>query len=110
MSLNRLYAKRNPFRLITTASADVPLKGLDYSLKAIKKLKDEFPEIHLIVIGKIKKNGHTQRLIEKLKIKEKIFFKSNITKAEITDLYSKLCSNTALYTRFWLSCYRGYEL
>ena len=62
------------------------LHVFDFSGKAIKKLKDEFPEIHLIVIGKIKKNGHTQRLIEKLKIKEKIFFKSNITKAEITDL------------------------
>ena len=95
-------AKRNPFRLITTASADVPLKGLDYSLKAIKKLKDEFPEIHLIVIGKIKKNGHTQRLIEKLKIKEKIFFKSNITKAEITDLYSK--SSVAIVS----SLYEGF--
>ena len=95
-------AKRNPFRLITTASADVPLKGLDYSLKAIKKLKDEFPEIHLIVIGKIKKNGHTQRLIEKLKIKEKIFFKSNITKAEITDLYSK--SSAAIVS----SLYEGF--
>ena len=95
-------AKRDPFRLITTASADVPLKGLDYSLKAIKKLKDEFPEIHLIVIGKIKKNGHTQRLIEKLEIKEKIFFKSNITKAEITDLYSK--SSAAIVS----SLYEGF--
>ena len=32
-------SKRNKNRLITTASADVPLKGLDYSLKAIKILK-----------------------------------------------------------------------
>ena len=95
-------AKRNPFRLITTASADVPLKGLDYSLKAIKKLKDEFPEIHLIVIGKIKKNGHTQRLIEKIKIEERVFFKSNLTKAEITDLYSR--SSVAIVS----SLYEGF--
>ena len=39
--------KRIPFRLITTASADVPLKGLDYSLKALEILKKEFPKIHL---------------------------------------------------------------
>ena len=26
---------RNPLRLITTASADVPLKGLDYSLESL---------------------------------------------------------------------------
>ena len=81
-------SKRNQFRLITTASADVPLKGLDFSLKALKNLMTDFPEVHLIVIGKIKENGHTQRLIEKLKIQESVFFKSNITKSEITNLYS----------------------
>ena len=79
---------RNPYRLITTASADVPLKGLDYSLKALKDLKSDFPEMHLIVIGSIKENGHTQRLINELDIKDSVFFKSNITKAKITELYS----------------------
>ena len=81
--------KRIPFRLITTASADVPLKGLDYSLKALEILKKEFPEIHLVVIGAPKKNGHTERLIKKLKIKEIITFKSNLTKREISEEYSK---------------------
>ncbi len=81
--------KRIPFRLITTASADVPLKGLDYSLKALEILKKEFPEIHLVVIGAPKKNGHTERLIKKLKIKEIITFKSNLTKKEIAEEYSK---------------------
>ena len=33
---------RNEYRLITTASADVPLKGLDYTLKALKILKNDF--------------------------------------------------------------------
>ena len=81
--------KRIPFRLITTASADVPLKGLDYSLKALEILKKEFPKIHLVVIGAPKKNGHTERLIRKLKIKEIITFKSNLTKKEIAEEYSK---------------------
>jgi len=79
---------RNPYRLITTASADVPLKGLDYSLKALKDLKSDFPKIHLIVIGSIKENGHTERLINELDIKDSVFFKSNITKAQIAELYS----------------------
>ena len=83
-----LKSTRNPYRLITTASADVPLKGLDYSLKALKDLKSDFPEIHLIVIGSIKENGHTERLINELDIKDSVFFKSNITKAQITELYS----------------------
>ena len=64
------------------------MKGLDYSLKALKDLKSDFPEMHLIVIGSIKENGHTQRLINELDIKDSVFFKSNITKAKITELYS----------------------
>ena len=83
-----LKSTRNPYRLITTASADVPLKGLDYSLKALKDLKSDFPKIHLIVIGSIKENGHTERLINELDIKDSVFFKSNITKAQIAELYS----------------------
>ena len=37
--------------VITTASADVPLKGLDFSLHAIARLKSEYPDINLTVIG-----------------------------------------------------------
>ena len=81
-------SKRNKNRLITTASADVPLKGLDYSLRAIKILKKTYPDIHLIIIGNLKKGGHTERLIQDLGIKENIFFKKNISKTEICELYS----------------------
>jgi len=81
--------KRNEYRLITTASADVPLKGLDFSLKALKKLKKDFPDIHLIVIGLIKKGGHTEKLIRKLGLENDVTFKSNLTKNEIKDCYSK---------------------
>ena len=78
----------NKNRLITTASADVPLKGLDYSLKALKMLKDEYPELHLIVIGSPKKDGHTEKLIRELELEQDVIFKSNITKEQIRDLYS----------------------
>jgi len=60
--------KRNPTKLITTASADVALKGLDYTLKSLASLVDDFPEITLLVIGKMKKGGHTSRLIDELRI------------------------------------------
>ena len=82
-------SKRKEYRLITTASADVPLKGLDFSLKALKKLKKDFPNIHLVVIGTIKKGGHTEKLIKKLGIVDDVIFKSNLTKNEIKKCYSK---------------------
>ena len=93
---------RNKFRLITTASADVPIKGLDYSLKALKILKKDFPKIHLIVIGKIKNHGHTQRLIKKLKLEEDVIFKSNLSKLQIKELYasSSVAIVSSLYEGF----------
>ena len=92
----------DPFRLITTASADVPLKGLDYSLRALKLLKKEFPKIHLIVIGKIKEGGHTERLIRKLSISDSVFFKSNLSKNDIKELYasSSIAIVSSLYEGF----------
>ena len=92
----------HPYRLITTASADVPLKGLDYSLKALKLLKKEFPKIHLIVIGKMKEGGHTERLIKKLDISDSIFFKSNLSKNDIKELYasSSIAIVSSLYEGF----------
>ena len=80
--------ERNKNRLITTASADVALKGLDFSLKALKLLKKNNPKIHLIIIGAPKKNGHTEKLIKKLNIEDNVIFKKNISKEEIKELYS----------------------
>ena len=80
---------KNNYQLITTASADVPLKGLDYTLYALSNLKKTYPEISLNIIGKLKKNGHTERLIEKLDIKNNIRFHSGISKEDIVHLYSK---------------------
>ena len=93
---------RNEFRLITTASADVPIKGLDFSLKALRILKKDFPKIHLIVIGNIKKNGHTQRLIKELKLEENVMFKSNLSKIQIKELYasSSIAIVSSLYEGF----------
>jgi glycosyltransferase involved in cell wall biosynthesis len=43
----------------------------------------------LIVIGLIKKGGHTEKLIRKLGLENDVTFKSNLTKNEIKDCYSK---------------------
>ena len=80
--------ERNKNRLITTASADVALKGLDFSLKALKLLKKNNSKIHLIIIGAPKKNGHTEKLIKKLNIEDNVIFKKNISKEKIRELYS----------------------
>lgn len=80
--------KREAYRLITTASADVPLKGLDYTLKALARLKEDL-DINLLIIGKPKKDGHTLRLIKNLGIEKNIEFKTNLTQEEIAIEYAK---------------------
>ena len=94
--------ERNPFKLITTASADVALKGLDYSLKSLASLVNDFPEISLLVIGKMKKDGHTSRLIDELGIKDKVSFKTGLTKEEIAKEYasSSIAIVSSLYEGF----------
>ena len=94
--------KRDPFKLITTASADVPLKGLDYTLTALSILKNEFQNMNLTVIGKLKEDGHTFRLIERLGISDSIVFKTNLTKKEIAEEYAK--SSVAIVS----SLYEGF--
>ena len=93
---------RNPRQLITTASADVPLKGLDFTLKAIHSLKKDFPDIKLVVIGASRPGGHTERLIQRLNLEENIVYKTNLTKEEIAVEYA--CSNIAIVS----SLYEGF--
>ena len=96
------HINRNSMQLITTASADVPLKGLDFTLKAIYSLKKDFPEITLIVIGAPRPGGHTERLIQKLNLETNVIYKTNLTKEEIAIEYA--CSNIAIVS----SLYEGF--
>jgi glycosyltransferase involved in cell wall biosynthesis len=80
---------RRPFRLMTTASADQPLKGLKYLIKAISALKPIYPELSLLVVGKIKPNGPTERLIKELKLESTVSFVSDIETCEIVKYYAE---------------------
>ena len=98
--LPHIKSKKN--RLITTASADVPLKGLDFSLQAIARLRSQYPEIHLVVIGSPRNEGHTERLIKKLQLENQVSFRTNLTKDEITREYaqSEVAIVSSLYEGF----------
>lgn len=76
-----------PLRIVTTASADVPLKGLDFLLKAFASVKDMHSNASLQIIGGSKKGGHTKRLIKKLGIEKDITFNKNLSFKEVRDLY-----------------------
>ena len=91
-----------PFKLVTVASADVPLKGLDYLLKALSDLVKVYPDISLSVIGEQKKGGHTERLIKKLNLEKRVNFFSNLTQEELRITYcrAELAIIPSLYEGF----------
>lgn len=58
--------RRVPGRIMTTASADVPLKGLVPLLEALAKLRTEWPEAHLVVVGSLRPDSPARSAIDRL--------------------------------------------
>ena len=69
--------ERRPGHLITTASADVALKGLSYLLEAMAKLRTE-RDVTLTIIGK-PREGASNDLIDKLGLRPHIEFVSGVS-------------------------------
>jgi glycosyltransferase involved in cell wall biosynthesis len=80
---------RTPGRIMATASADQPLKGLEYLIRAIALLADDHPNIHLVVLGKINPDGASQKLIDQLDLGERIRFVSGVSTDELVTLYAE---------------------
>jgi glycosyltransferase involved in cell wall biosynthesis len=78
---------RIPGRLITTASADVALKGLSYLLEAMAKLRTE-RDVTLTIIGK-PREGHSNDLIDRLGLRPHINFVSGVSDERIVELYAE---------------------
>lgn len=97
---SRELIKKN--MIITTASADIPLKGLKYLVQALPEIKKKFPGTKLTVIGKPPSNSEVSALIDSLSLKDSITFKSGISENEIVDLYhsSEIAVIPSLYEGF----------
>ena len=80
---------RVPFRLITTASSDQPLKGLSVLLRALAALRNEFSAVHLIVIGKLKEQGDTEKELQALQLTDVVQFKSGISNQQLVEEYAQ---------------------
>lgn len=93
---------RRPGHLITTASADVALKGLSFLLEAMAKLRTERP-VTLTIIGR-PKPGKSMDLIDKLGLRPHIEFVSGVSDERIVELYAEaeLAVVPSLYEGFSL--------
>jgi glycosyltransferase involved in cell wall biosynthesis len=97
------HVARIPGRLITTASADVALKGLQYLLEALAKLRTE-RDVTLTVIGRAKPGGPSAELIERLGLGGAVTFVTGVPDERIVELYAEaeLAVVPSLYEGFSL--------
>jgi len=80
--------KKIPFKIVTTASADIPLKGLRYLISAMPSVLKHYPESSLSVIGRASAKGEIAKQIERLGLERKISFHSQLSELDIVELYS----------------------
>jgi glycosyltransferase involved in cell wall biosynthesis len=95
---------RVPGRLVTTASADVAMKGLKFLLEAVAKLRTERDDVHLVVIGRRKPGGASDAAIKKLGLEAHVEFVTGVPEERIIELYSEaeLAVVPSLYEGFSL--------
>jgi glycosyltransferase involved in cell wall biosynthesis len=95
--------ERIPGRLITTASADVTMKGLSFLLEAVAKLRTE-RDISLTVVGKRKPGGKSDETIGRLGLDDVVEFVTGVPDQRIYEMYSEaeLAVVPSLYEGFSL--------
>ncbi|NCG06928.1 MAG: glycosyltransferase [Gammaproteobacteria bacterium] len=80
--------ERESHRLMTTASADAPLKGLSVLLHAIASLRPDYPGIRLTLVGRPKPGGDTERLIASLGLERVVESCNGISHEEMVQKYA----------------------
>ncbi len=97
------HLQRSTHRIITTASADTPLKGLHILVQAYHQLLRTHPDAELLVIGKLR-DGQARQWIERLGLEQKIQFRSGLRREELAAAFAtaSLAVTPSLYEGFGL--------
>ena len=95
--------ERRPDRLITTLSADVPLKGFRFLLEAVGVLRRERPSLTLTVVGKNGKR-RTLKRIQDLGLGGSVSFTGRLSDGDLVRTYaeSTIAVVPSLYEGFGL--------
>jgi glycosyltransferase involved in cell wall biosynthesis len=83
------HVAKVPGRLMTTASADMVLKGLTYLIDALAKVRVERPDAHLVVIGRPRKSSRIPGQIRQLGLEDAVEFVSGVPDERIVELYAE---------------------
>jgi glycosyltransferase involved in cell wall biosynthesis len=80
---------RRPQRLMATCSADAPLKGLEFLLRAYARLLEDHPELELLLISKPNPGGKTEKLVRHLGIEDRVQFVNGISTEDMVRYYAE---------------------
>jgi glycosyltransferase involved in cell wall biosynthesis len=75
-----------PGRIMTTASADVPMKGLVPLLEAVAKVRTE-RDCHLVVVGTPRPDSRVGETIDRLGLGRSVRFESGVSDEGMVELY-----------------------
>ena len=81
--------RREPLRLMATASADAPLKGLRYLLEAYASLLPRYPQLQLLIVGRARAGGSTEARLRALGIAQRVEFVAGISTGELVRHYAR---------------------
>jgi glycosyltransferase involved in cell wall biosynthesis len=76
--------QRVPGRVVTTASADTPLKGLLYLVEAVAKLRTE-RQLELVVVGSARPGGPVAEAIDRYNLHGAVRFTGRVTDEDLVD-------------------------
>lgn len=79
-------APRTRGRIVATASADVPLKGLVPLLEALAKLRTE-RDVELVVVGRPRSDGPALKAVDRLGLHDAVRFVSGLPEPELVELF-----------------------
>jgi glycosyltransferase involved in cell wall biosynthesis len=77
---------RVPGRIVATASADVPLKGLLPLLEAVAKLRTE-REVELVVVGRPTEGGAVDQALDRLGLRDAVRFVGGLAEPALVALF-----------------------
>lgn len=80
--------ERRDDTIVTTLSADSPLKGFVYLLEAFAALRAGRPGLRLVVVGRVEEDSPSARTVARLGLAEAVRFTGRVAAAEIARLYA----------------------
>jgi len=80
--------KRETGLIVTTASADVPIKGLDVLIEALARVAAARPTARLHIIGTLR-DGPAKRMLATHGLSDRVSTSSDLTRAEVAGLYRR---------------------